>query len=137
TPRPAPERVAPPKDGAAKPAPPPKPAPRPAEFRPFNPDAVRPPAAPAPVARPQSLINRDLSWLQFNDRVLGEASNKSVPALERLRFAAIVSSNLDEFFMVRVAEIAKLARARPGLRYPDGLTAGRVLAQIREQVLGQ
>src|SRR5581483_7741941 len=65
TPRPAPERVAPPKDGAAKPAPPPKPAPRPAEFRPFNPDAVRPPAAPAPVARPQSLINRDLSWLQF------------------------------------------------------------------------
>jgi polyphosphate kinase len=82
-------------------------------------------------------LNRDLSWLKFNDRVLAEAGDPSVPALERLRFATIVSSNLDEFFMVRVAEIARLARRYPLRRFPDGLTAPQVLAQLREQVLRQ
>jgi polyphosphate kinase len=83
------------------------------------------------------LFNRNLSWLRFNERVLGEAADPSVPALERLRFAAIVSSNLNEFFMVRVAEAARLARRAPGSRYPDGLSAAQAVMQIREEVLRQ
>jgi polyphosphate kinase len=86
----------------------------------------------------ERFFNRDLSWLAFNDRVLSEAADASVPALERLRFCAIVSSNLDEFFMVRVAEIAKLARRGGGAqRFPDGMTARQVLAQVREHALRQ
>lgn len=85
----------------------------------------------------RQLFNRDLSWLSFNDRVLSEAADKTVPALERLRFAAIVSSNLNEFFMVRVAEIARAARNSPKRNYPDGLTAAQLSVQIREEVLRQ
>lgn len=83
------------------------------------------------------LFNRNLSWLSFNERVLGEAADPSVPALERLRFAAIVSSNLNEFFMVRVAEAARQARRAPGSRYPDGLSAAQAIILIREEVLRQ
>jgi polyphosphate kinase len=85
----------------------------------------------------ETIFNRDLSWLDFNERVLSEAADVSVPPLERLRFAAIVSSNLDEFFMVRVAEIARLARRFPNRKSPDGLTASNLLTQIRERVLRQ
>lgn len=85
----------------------------------------------------ETLFNRDLSWLDFNERVLSEAADASVPPLERLRFAAIVSSNLDEFFMVRIAEISRLARRYPNRRSPDGLTASNLLTQIRERVLRQ
>ena len=86
---------------------------------------------------PGPLFNRNLSWLSFNERVLGEAADPSVPTLERLRFAAIVSSNLNEFFMVRVAEAARLARRAPGSRYPDGLSAAQAIVLIREEVLRQ
>ncbi len=82
-------------------------------------------------------FNRDLSWLNFNERVLTEASDPKVPLLERLRFLSIVSSNLDEFFMVRVAEIAAISRISPHKTFPDGLTARQTLAQIRERVLKQ
>ena len=61
------------------------------------------PAAPQDLADPSLYFNRELSWLDFNDRVLQLAEDESVPLLERLKFCAIYSSNLDEFFMVRVA----------------------------------
>ena len=100
--------------------------------------------APASAPRPdeslkasERFFNRDLSWLAFNDRVLSEAATASVPPLERLRFATIVSSNLDEFYMVRVAEISKIARVSATRRFPDGLTTRQVLAQIREHALRQ
>jgi polyphosphate kinase len=85
----------------------------------------------------ETLFNRELSWLEFNDRVLSEAADPSVPPLERLRFAAIVSSNLDEFFMVRVAGLKRVARRTPSKRFPDGLNAGQVFAQVRENVVRQ
>ena len=99
-----------------------------------------PSTAPKPdegLKASERFFNRDLSWLAFNDRVLSEAAAASVPPLERLRFATIVSSNLDEFYMVRVAEIAKIARYSPARRFPDGLTTRQVLAQIREHALRQ
>ena len=105
---------------------------------PFPAVAAAGPAAPPAGARALGkFLNRDLSWLKFNDRVLDEAADPAVPALERLRFATIVSSNLDEFFAVRVAEIARIARRYPLRRFPDGLTAFQVLGQVREQVLQQ
>ena len=110
------------------------------KWRPFPPvagDVGPAPAASTAAPAIAKFLNRDLSWLKFNDRVLAEAADPRVPALERLRFCTIVSSNLDEFFMVRVAEIARLARRTPLRRFPDGLTAAKALAQIREQVIGQ
>ena len=56
------------------------------------------------------IVNRDISWLSFNDRVLQEANDPSVPLLERLKFLGIVSSNRDEFFRVRVASIKRMVR---------------------------
>ncbi|MDE2291757.1 MAG: hypothetical protein KGL53_06710, partial [Elusimicrobia bacterium] len=100
--------------------------------------APLPPAGPGPVmGEADTLFNRELSWLDFNERVLSEAADPSVPALERLRFCAIVSSNLDEFFMVRVAGLARVARRSPHRRSPDGLTAAQTYAQVREHVVRQ
>jgi polyphosphate kinase len=101
---------------------------------------VAPASAPLPsdgLKASERFFNRDLSWLAFNDRVLSEAATATVPPLERLRFATIVSSNLDEFYMVRVAEISKMARLTPTRRFPDGLSTRQVLAQIREHALRQ
>ncbi len=75
-------------------------------------------------------FNRELSWLEFNDRVLQEGLTKEVPLMERLKFLAIVSSNLDEFFMIRVAGLKQQQAA--GVRQPDpaGLTPEEQLLQI-------
>ena len=82
----------------------------------------------------ERLINRELSWLDFNDRVLAIAADEQVPLLERVRFCSIFSSNLDEFFMVRVAGLMgrALSNASPS---PDGMTAAETLSEIRSRAL--
>jgi polyphosphate kinase len=78
--------------------------------------------------------NRDLSWLSFNHRVLQEASDKRNPLFERLKFLAIFSSNLDEFFKVRVSEIRKIKELDKSLRKKLITKPNKLLAEIKEQV---
>jgi polyphosphate kinase len=91
-------------------------------------------SAKAKAETPELFINRELSWCEFNYRVLEEAMDSSTPLLERFRFASIVASNLDEFFMVRVA--AKKAEAIEGESDtdPSGLTPGETLKAISARV---
>ena len=79
-------------------------------------------------------INRELSWLEFNQRVLEEAQDPTQPLLERLKFLTIVSSNLDEFFEIRVAALKQLLENRSDAHGPDGLRPGETLAAIRQRV---
>jgi polyphosphate kinase len=81
------------------------------------------------------LLDRDLSWLEFNARVLALAEDPSVPLLERLKFLAIFSANLDEFFMVRVAGLAGRVAAGLGAVVPGGLEPAAQLKAIRTRVL--
>jgi polyphosphate kinase len=83
---------------------------------------------------PSLYLNRELSWLAFNARVLHEAADPRVPLLERLKFLAIFGSNLDEFFMVRVAGLRRQIASGTLHHTPDGLTAADQLAAIRARV---
>jgi polyphosphate kinase len=105
------------------------------------------PAPPAPLdwsnldpndlANPALYINRELSWLAFNERVLAQAQDGSHPLLERVKFLAITGSNLDEFFMVRVATILKKFRAGIEEVSVDGQTTDQQLTTIRARALAQ
>jgi polyphosphate kinase len=93
--------------------------------------------APMPLrleSAPSRLLNRELSWLEFNARVLELAEDASQPLLERVKFVAIHSSNLDEFFMVRVAGLLDQEAAGLGVLSADGLLPGQALAGIRARV---
>jgi polyphosphate kinase len=88
-----------------------------------------------PDLRDHSLyVNRELSWLDFNDRVLQLAEDESLPLIERLKFLAIFVSNLDEFFMIRVAGVHDQVDARIDARGPDGLSPTEVLTGIHDRV---
>jgi polyphosphate kinase len=87
-----------------------------------------------PLKSPDLFINRELSWLEFNHRVLQEGCAEEVPLLERLKFLAIVGSNLDEFFLVRVAGLMRLRAAKVRRRDPAGMTPAEQLAAISRRV---
>ena len=82
---------------------------------------------------PDKWINRDLSWINFNYRVLAQAEDINLPLLDRVRFLAIVSSNLDEFFMVRIAFMRRALKFGQSGAGPDGITPRQLLATARER----
>src|SRR3954471_16315238 len=88
--------------------------------------------APQP---PQEFLNRDLSWLEFNRRVLHEALDPRTPLLERLRFLGIFTTNLDEYFMKRVGALKRQIAEGTVTQTPDRLTPAQNLASIRQAIL--
>src|SRR6478736_5966650 len=87
-------------------------------------ESVTPQRAPGPfdLADPSLYFSRELSWLDFNDRVLQLAEDPSVPLLERVKFAAIWESNLDEEFMVRIANLRDLLESGTQAKTADGMS---------------
>jgi polyphosphate kinase len=106
-----------------------------------QPSIDRPGEAPRPVAASVAwdlgdarlYANRELSWLDFNERVLAEALDQGTPLFERVRFLAIAANNLDEFFMIRVSGLKQLVRNGVATRTPDGMNAHEQLAAVEER----
>src|SRR5690348_1826392 len=92
---------------------------------------------PADLKNPALYINRELSWLEFNERVLAQATDPSHPLLERVKFLSIVGTNLDEFFMIRVATTQK--KLREGIEdvAPDGYNTEQQLYAMRTRARKQ
>ncbi len=89
-------------------------------------------SVPFQVDDPDFLLNRELSWLQFNRRVLEQAQDYDVPVLERLKFLSIFSTNLDEFLMIRVSGLKEQIQEGVNETSPDGLTPGEQVREIRQ-----
>src|SRR6185436_12482711 len=84
--------------------------------------------------RQASFFNREISWVEFNSRVLEEGIDPAVPLLERLKFLSIFSTNLDEFFMVRISGLQEQLDANPSALSPDGLTPAAQMKQVSERL---
>src|SRR5512139_1059678 len=91
-------------------------------------------AAAARPFKPEHFLNRELSWLEFNQRVLDEALDARTPLLERVKFFCIVSSNLDEFFEVRVAGLKQQIESDVVERSLDGLTASEAFRAVTRRI---
>src|SRR5919199_5805398 len=108
---------------------------------PWSPDGdsshggCRGPTDPPDLDAPPCYLDRELSWLDFNGRVLALAEDESVPLLERVKFLAIFSRNLDEFFMIRVAGLADRAAAGLGAAATGGLDPVAELTSIRDRTV--
>jgi polyphosphate kinase len=89
--------------------------------------------SPAPALPPDRFLNRELSWLDFNARVLELTEDETLPLLERVKFLAIFASNLDEFYMVRIAGLKRRQASGLSVRSPDGLTIREQLELIRKR----
>src|SRR5436190_21369620 len=86
------------------------------------------------LGQPELYINRELSWIEFNRRVLEEAEDSRHPLLERVKFVSIFDSNLDEFIMIRLAGLKDQLAAHVTTLSPDGLTAEQQLAALRQRL---
>jgi polyphosphate kinase len=101
----------------------------------ITPEAVRTTAAEPDLSDPSLYFNRELSWLDFNDRVLQLAEDPRVPLLERVNFCAIYEDNLDEFFMVRVAGLHEKVESKVDARGADAMSPSDVLGLIRQRAI--
>src|SRR6266540_713862 len=105
------------------------------EVPPPEPEPEVEPAA-SDLEDPRLYNNRELSWIEFNARVLELAEQDDVPLLERLKFLAIFTSNLDEFFTIRVAGLHDQVDAGLSDPGPDGRTPSQVIDELRERIVG-
>src|SRR5690606_5170379 len=84
-----------------------------------------------PSSSDPSLLNRELSLLKFNERVMAMAENRSTPVLERLRYLCIVGSNMDEFFEIRISSLKEQQRQTPGVVGVDGYSPGEAFERVQ------